>query len=231
MKTLKKILVIIMVSSLCLMMFSGCSESGGNGGADKNDHVETENGGPGDAEGSGNNTETQPVSESGWVQVEATYEEANDTDNEYYEIDYSFEGSTGDSVKFKREGGYYKDPENYNNSITYYECQQPPKTLAPGQELTLTMKTSVEEYEFASSDGSKPGIYADQCWLQIAGKHFTDVKDENNTYLTVKTTGDVVESREFTFIIPEEGRSGSRFDIQYCINNTGTYTWTYEYRE
>ena len=93
------------------------------------------------------------------------------------------------------------------------------------------MKTTVENYEHASSSGTKAGVHADSSWLQGNGPHFTDVKNKNNTYLTVPTTGNLSVSGTFTGTVQDSSTIGAKYEIKYCINNTGTFTWTYELRK
>ena len=165
-----------------------------------------------------------------WVLVNTSYDVADDKHYGGTNVAYSFEGDSDGTVRFKRSGGIYKDARNYYRSDVYYECMKPPATLTPGQPITLTMKTTVENYEHASTDGTKPGVHADSAWIQDAA-HFKDVKDNNNTYLVVPVTGNTYVTGEFTGTASTRDVTGSNYEIKFCINNTGTYTWTYELQD
>ncbi len=166
-----------------------------------------------------------------WVLVGSSFTVSPDTDNGYFHVTRDYEGVFDGMVRFRRSGGYFQDDSNYYRSDDYYECQQPPATLTPGQAITLQMKTTVENYEHASSSGTKAGVHADSSWLQGNGPHFTDVKNKNNTYLTVPTTGNLSVSGTFTGTVQDSSTIGAKYEIKYCINNTGTFTWTYELRK
>ncbi|MCR5810516.1 MAG: hypothetical protein K6G34_03790 [Lachnospiraceae bacterium] len=165
-----------------------------------------------------------------WVLVNKSHTIANDIHNAYYNIEYSFEGESDGTVRFKRSGGFFQDARNYALCDVYYECIDPPSVLAPGQPINITMKTTVENYEFASTSGSKPGVYSDTAWVQDAA-HFKDVRDKNNTYLFLTVTGNTSATGEFAGIASTWNVIGSHYEIKFCISNTGTYTWTYELQD
>ena len=181
---------------------------------------------------SGNNDQSENTSSSGasslrWVLVNTSHTVADDKHYGYVDVVYSFEGDSDGTVRFKRSGGYFQDGDNYFSSDIYYECMNPPASLTPGQPITLTMKTTVKNYQHASSTGAKPGVHADTAWVQDAA-HFKDVRDENNTYLVVPVPGDIYVTGEFAGTASTWNVIGSHYEIKYCISNIGTYTWTYE---
>ena len=105
------------------------------------------------------NTGSDGVSSPRWVLVNTSYDVVDDKHYGGTNVAYSFEGDSDGTVRFKRSGGIYKDARNYYRSDVYYECMKPPATLTPGQPITLTLKTTVENYEHASTDGTKPGVH------------------------------------------------------------------------
>ena len=184
---------------------------------------------------SGNNDPSENTGSSGasslrWVLVNTSHTVAEDKHYGYVDVVYSFEGDSDGTVRFKRSGGYFQDGDNYFSSDIYYECMNPPASLTPGQPITLTMKTTVKNYQHASSTGAKPGVHADTAWVQDAA-HFKDVRDENNTYLVVPVPGDIYVTGEFAGTASTWNVIGSHYEIKYCISNIGTYTWTYELQD
>ena len=153
------------------------------------------------------------ATESVYVLVDTSYYVADDTDNEYYNISRSCQGIIDGKVRFKQSGGYYQDDKNYFKSDVYYECQQPPSALSPGQEITLQMSITVENYEHASSNGTKPGVHANSCWIQDSGSHFIDKNDSNNTYLTVPVPGDIYVEGEFVKTVG----TSSKYEIKETL--------------
>ena len=170
------------------------------------------------------------VSGPRWVLVDTSHTLADDRHNEYYDVTYSFEEDSDGTVRFTRSGGYYQDARNYFRSDDYYECMKPPASLTPGQSITMTLKTTVKNYEHASSNGTKAGVHADTAWVQDSS-HFKDVLDDNNTYLVVPVTGDTTVTGEFAGTVSTWNVIGSHYEIKFCISNTGTYTWTYELQD
>ena len=170
------------------------------------------------------------VSGPRWVLVDTSHTLADDRHNEYYDVTYSFEEDSDGTVRFTRSGGYYQDARNYFRSDDYYECMKPPASLTPGQSITMTLKTTVKNYEHASSNGTKAGVHADTAWVQDSS-HFKDVLDANNTYLVVPVTGDTTVTGEFAGTVSTWNVIGSHYEIKFCISNTGTYTWTYELQD
>ncbi len=164
-----------------------------------------------------------------WVLVDSSFQEADDTNTEYYKIDVSYEGESDNKVRFKRSGGYSKDGKNYARCDAYFECQQPPATLEPEQPLTLEMSVKVENYEFASSSGSKSGINMNACWVQWTGTHFRN--EDGNDYLDCNVNGDCYRTLSVTGTAGSSTVAGSQCEIRFCGNSFGTYTWTYELRE
>ena len=176
------------------------------------------------------NTGSADASGPRWILVDTSYTVVEDKHYGYYDVVHSFEGDSDGTVRFKRSGGYFQDGDNYFSSDIYYECMNPPASLTPGQPITLTMKTTVKNYQHASSTGAKPGVHADTAWVQDAA-HFKDVRDENNTYLVVPVPGDIYVTGEFAGTASTWNVIGSHYEIKYCISNTGTYTWTYELQD
>ena len=176
------------------------------------------------------NTGSADASGPRWILVDTSYTVVEDKHYGYYDVVHSFEGDSDGTVRFKRSGGYFQDGDNYFSSDIYYECMNPPASLTPGQPITLTMKTTVKNYQHASSTGAKPGVHADTAWVQDAA-HFKDVRDENNTYLVVPVPGDIYVTGEFAGTASTWNVIGSHYEIKYCISNIGTYTWTYELQD
>ena len=176
-----------------------------------------------------------PSSEPRWVLVDSSCQKANDTHNAYHNWTVTYEGVYDGMVRFKTSGGYYQDPKNYYNCDAYFECQQPPATLTPGQSLTLEMRFQVENYESASSTGAVSNIMLGSCWIQDPGDKFTNAKGEK--YFETKnnsaggTTGNVSKSEKFTRTVSNSSNIGAKYEIKYCSNSVGNYTWTYELRE
>ena len=184
---------------------------------------------------SSNNSQSEntgSASSSGprWVLVDTSHTLADDRHNGNYDVTYSFEEDSDGTVRFTRSGGYYQDARNYFRSDDYYECMKPPASLTPGQSITMTLKTTVKNYEHASSNGTKAGVHADTAWVQDSS-HFKDVLDDNNTYLVVPVTGDTTVKGEFAGTVSTWNVIGSHYEIKFCISNTGTYTWTYELQD
>ena len=171
-----------------------------------------------------------------WVLVDSSAQKADDTNNQYYNITVTYEGVKNGMVQFKRSGGYYQDPKNYARCDAYFECQQPPSTLTPGQALTLEMRFKVENYEFASSSGSQSGIMLGANWIYgFGGSYFTNAQGEKyfNTANTGAgaTSGNIEKSDTFTWTVSNSTSIGARYDIKFCSNSCGTYTWTYELQQ
>lgn len=161
-----------------------------------------------------------------WVLVDASFEKANDTNDAYHKISVSYEGIFDNKVRFKRSGGYYQDSKNYFHCDAFCECEQPPASFDPEQPLTLEMDIRVENYAFASSSGAKNGINMNACWIQGNGKHFEE--DNGNSYLDCNVTGDDYRTLTVTGIAGRSTVAGARYEIKFCSNSCGTYTWTYE---
>lgn len=73
--------------------------------------------------------------------------------NEYYKYDCSFDGFTQDgAVRFSVSGGY-QGPGDWFTGVVHHECTQPESSYAPGETVTLTMTTFLEN----SVNGYKGG--------------------------------------------------------------------------
>ncbi len=169
-----------------------------------------------------------------WVLVGSSSDPANDTHNQYHNWDITYEGVYDGMVRFKASGGYYQDPKNYYHCDAYFECQQPPATLTPGQSLTLEMRFRTENFEFASSTESAPTIMLGANWITDGG-YFLDTSGEK--YLNTKnhssggTSGNIQKSGKYTKTVSNSSTIGAKYEIKYCSNTVGTYTWTYELRK
>ena len=169
-----------------------------------------------------------------WVLVGSSYQKASDTKNQYYTVTITNEGVKNGMVWFKRSGGYYQDPKNYALCDAWFGCQEPPATLTPGQSLTLEMRFRTENFEFASSTGSAPAIMLGANWITDGG-YFLDTSGEK--YLNTKnhssggTSGNIQKSGKYTKTVSNSTTIGAKYEITYCSNTVGTYTWTYELRK
>lgn len=169
-----------------------------------------------------------------WVLVGSSYQKASDTKNQYYTVTITNEGVKNGMVWFKRSGGYYQDPKNYALCDAWFGCQEPPATLTPGQSLTLEMRFRTENFEFASSTGSAPAIMLGANWITDGG-YFLDTSGEK--YLNTKnhssggTSGNIQKSGKYTKTVSNSSTIGAKYEIKYCSNTVGTYTWTYELRK
>lgn len=175
-----------------------------------------------------------PASQPKWVLVDSSCQKANDTHNAYHNWTITYEGVYDGRVRFKASGGYYQDPKNYYYCDAYFECQQPPAALTPGQSLSLEMHFWVENYEFASSTGAVSSIMLGANWINgFGGSYFTNKQGEKyfntkNNSQTGGTTGNVEKRDTYTWTVSESSSIGAKYDIKFCSNTAGTYTWTYE---
>jgi len=179
---------------------------------------------------------TSKTAEPKWVLIDSSSAPANDTHNAYHNWNITYEGVYDGMVRFKASGGYYQDPKNYYHCDAYFECQQPPATLNPGQSLTLEMHFWVENYEFASSNGAESSIMLGDNWIYgFGGSYFTNEQGEKyfstkNNSKTGGTTGNVEKRDTYTWTVSDSSRIGTQYNIKFCSNTAGTYTWTYELR-
>ena len=175
--------------------------------------------------------ETSKDSEAGlrWVLTDTSYEPDSNTKNEYYNITINYEGIHDDRVRFRRSGGFYQDGKNYARCDAVFECQQPPASFAPGQTLSLEMSVKVENYEFASSTGSKNHIPLNACWVQDSGDKFLD--ENGAPYFDCGTDGNGYKTLTVTREASKSSSVGAKYEIKYCGNSFGKYTRTYELRE
>lgn len=175
-----------------------------------------------------------PSSEPRWVLVDSSAEPAADTNNEYHKWTHTYLGEFDGMVRFQCSGGFYQDAGHYYHCDAYFECEQPPAALKPGQSLTLEMRFWVENYEWAGDSGAVNQIMLGSNWITDGG-YFLDEQGEK--YLQTKnnsaggTTGNIEKKGYYTKTVRDSSVIGSKYEIKFASNSAGTYTWTYELQE